>query len=272
VEALDKVLGALDKFNLTLNVSKCRIACSSVSFIGHIVSDKGIGPNMDKVKAIEAMGLPQSVSEMRTVLGKLSYYRSFISDFSRTSFPLRKKMEMHGSWRKVDGAVVYTKEETEAFFKLRGALLHEPIMASPDYDKPFEVHCDASLRGLGATLTQKTNGKEHVISYASRSLIPIEKSYSIWELESLAAIWSMRLWKLFLRGRPFTLVTDSEATKAILDQSYSKGGGRLMRWSLAASESTIRLSIESVHAISTRTHYPTSLWLQQNLTTKAPRR
>ena len=46
----------------------------------------------------------------------------------------------------------------------------------------------------------------------------------------------MRLWKLFLRGRPFTLVTDSEATKAILDQSYSKGGGRLMRWSLAASE------------------------------------
>ena len=150
-------------------------------------------------------------------------------------------MEMHGDWRKVDGKVVYTKEESDAFFKLRGALMNEPIMASPDFDKPFEVHCDASLRGLGATLCQKNEGKERVISYASRSLLPVEKAYSIWELESLAAIWSMRLWKLFLRGSPFTLVTDSEATKSILDQAYSKGGGRLMRWSLAASEFDYKL-------------------------------
>ena len=46
----------------------------------------------------------------------------------------------------------------------------------------------------------------------------------------------MRLWRLFLPGRTFDVVTDSEATKVVLDQNYQKGGGRLLRWSLAASE------------------------------------
>ena len=109
-------------------------------------------------------------------------------------------------------------------------------MGNLDFSKPFEVHCDASYKGLGATLVQHVNKQEVVISYASRALVPSEKNYGVWELESLCCIWAMRLWRLFLAGKPFTVVTDSEATKTVLDQNYQKGGGRLLRWSLAASE------------------------------------
>ena len=68
---------------------------------------------------------------------------------------------------------------------MRDALKHEPIMGNPDFSKPMEVHCDASYKGLGATLVNKINGVERVISYASRTLTPAEKNYGVWELEAL---------------------------------------------------------------------------------------
>lgn len=61
-----------------------------------------------------------------------------------------------------------------AFKKLKESLLQAPILAYADFELPFLLYIDASQTGLGAVLAQVQEGKERVISYASRSLHPTE--------------------------------------------------------------------------------------------------
>ena len=107
--------------------------------------------------------------------------------------PLRDKFETKSPWRKDgNGLVIYSKEEITAFETLRAAITKDPILRHPDWTKEFTLHTDACKNGLGATLVQRQDGKERVISYASRSLTKVEKNYSVWEWESLAILWATR--------------------------------------------------------------------------------
>ena len=71
----------------------------------------------------------------------------------------------------------WTQECQEGFDQLKKALIKAPVLAYPDYTKPFILETDASLKGLGAVLSQKGDDNEvHVVAYASQSLRPSEKS------------------------------------------------------------------------------------------------
>ena len=65
----------------------------------------------------------------------------------------------------------------EGFDQLKKALTEAPVLAYPDYSKPFILETDALLKGLGTVLSQKGDDNEiRVIAYASQSLRPSEKS------------------------------------------------------------------------------------------------
>ena len=72
--------------------------------------------------------------------------------------------------------LVWSKECQKGFDKLKEALTTAPILAYPDYWKPFLLETDASLKGLGAVLSQKSDDDTvRVIAYVSQSLRPGEK-------------------------------------------------------------------------------------------------
>jgi hypothetical protein len=78
------------------------------------------------------------------------------------------------------------------------------------------VTCDASATALGACLSQKVNGVERPIAFASRVLSPAERRYSASEREGLACLWACEHWHFYLYGRRFTLITDHQALKTML--------------------------------------------------------
>ena len=112
----------------------------------------------------------------------------------------------------------------------------DPILAHPDWTKEFKLHTDACTTGLGAVLVQMDGDAERVICYASRSLTKCEVNYSIWELECLAMLWACKIYRMYLLGGKFTIVTDSQAAKHVMGLTSENAGGRLLRWSLALQD------------------------------------
>ncbi|CAG8599587.1 7023_t:CDS:2 [Rhizophagus irregularis] len=102
-------------------------------------------------------------------------------------------------------------EDLSSFENLRDKLTTAPIVQYPDFSKPFFLYTDALIIGLGVILAQKNDDQEHVIAYASETLIPAEKNYTITELECLAIVWAVKYFQHYLCESKFTIITDHDA-------------------------------------------------------------
>ena len=91
--------------------------------------------------------------------------------------------------------------ETKTYFS--------PILKIADPDKEFVVCTDACREGLGGVLLQENS----VIAYESRKLKIHEKNYSAYDLEFAAVIHALKMWRHYLLGKKFTLMTDHISLK-----------------------------------------------------------
>ena len=94
------------------------------------------------------------------------------------------------------------------------------------------MKCDASRKGLGCALEQRTPNEWHRVAFASRFLNSVEDRYSINELELLGVVWSVEHFKYYLYGKPFTVITDHRALLSIMRENRSNKSynSRLTRW------------------------------------------
>ena len=127
---------------------------------------------------------------------------------------------------------VWTAIQQESFDKLKDVLTSAPILAYPDYSKRFILETDASLKGLGAVLTQEDDeGNFCVISYASRTLKLYERSmrnYSSAKLELLVLKWAVcEKFKDYLIGSRFTVLTDNNPLTYVCTSHL---GAAQIRW------------------------------------------
>lgn len=80
------------------------------------------------------------------------------------------------------GAFTWTEATQRSFDHFKKVMSSCPVLALPDFTKPFELHYDASGDGIGAFLMQE----KHPIVFESRKLHGVERSYSIYDQEMLA--------------------------------------------------------------------------------------
>ncbi|XP_029150113.1 uncharacterized mitochondrial protein AtMg00860-like [Arachis hypogaea] len=151
------VLQILKERKLYAKLSKCEFWKEEVKFLGHVVSKAGIAIDPSKVEAVMEWERPTMVMEVRGFLGLAGYYRRFIEGFSWIALPMTKlkRKEVPFSW---------TLECEESFQTLKQRLTSAPVLILPERHEPFEVYCDASLKGLGCVLMQHRN----VVAYVSR--------------------------------------------------------------------------------------------------------
>ncbi|XLS75404.1 hypothetical protein HN51_032269, partial [Arachis hypogaea] len=206
-EHLRIVLQILREKKLYAKLSKCEFWKSEVKFLGHVVSKKGIAVDPTKVEAVMDWKQPTTVTEIRSFLGLAGYYRRFIKGFSQIALPMTKLTRK-------DTPFVWTPECEESFQTLKKKLTTAPVLVLPEPNEPFEVYCDASLKGLGCVLMQHRN----VVAYASRQLRPHEVSYPTHDLELAAVVFALKVWRHYLYGVKFQVFSDHKSLKYLFDQ------------------------------------------------------
>ena len=123
----------------------------------------------------------------------------------------------------------WTKDCQEAFEKLRQQLVSPPILAFPDYQKPFILDTDASNLGIGAVLSQiQDDGQEQVVAYGSRVLSKPERQYCVTRRELLAVVTFLQHFRPYLLGRHFTLRSDHGSLTWL--RNFKEPEGQLARW------------------------------------------
>lgn len=141
-----------------------------------IVSAEGIEPDDDKITKVKNWPTPSNSEDVRKFLGFVSYYRTFILNFSKIARPITSLIRTTTKSKKTNKTKTkfpdwtWGKDQDEAFKILEERLSSPPILSHPDFYLPFEAHTDASSTGLGIVLYQKQDGKDRAIAYASRGL------------------------------------------------------------------------------------------------------
>ena len=130
-----------------------------MSFLGHIVSEEGIQVDPKKVEVIIEWKPPRNVTEMRSFLRLVGYYRRFVKGLSMTAAPMTSLLQKYVKFE-------WSEKRQASFKKLKAFLTEASVLTQPTYIKEYVIFSDASLNRLGYVLMQE--GK--MVAYASGQL------------------------------------------------------------------------------------------------------
>ncbi|KAE9183208.1 hypothetical protein PF002_g26774 [Phytophthora fragariae] len=227
VVELAVVLERLAEAGLSLKASKFSFATTKMEYLGHDLTPDGIQPTDRLIKAIVDFPRPEDDVQVRRFVVLAGYYRRFVPDFGAKMSPLTSLLRKGTEWS-------WSAPQEGDFTWAKAWLSQKPVLIYPDYRLPFKVTTDASKTGLVAVLSQDQGHGDQPVAYASKVNSPTLSNYSISELECLAVVWAVRLFRPHLYGRRFSIVTDHIALKWLM--TGREPAGRLHRWSLTLQE------------------------------------
>jgi len=135
------------------------------------------------------------------------YYRRFIKGFSRIATPLTQLTKKGQIFE-------WTEKCKNSFQELKKRLTTSLVLALPDHNGHFVLFCDAFKMGLGCVLMQDRN----VVAYASRQLRTHEKNYRTHDLELVAIIFALKIWRHYLYGGKFEIFSHYKSLKYLFDK------------------------------------------------------
>uniref|UniRef100_A0A0G4GRB8 Reverse transcriptase domain-containing protein n=1 Tax=Chromera velia CCMP2878 TaxID=1169474 RepID=A0A0G4GRB8_9ALVE len=239
---LREVLGLVRQANLKLKLEKAQIVLREVEYLGYSVSFRGIRPSQKNVKKVLEWESLKDRKQLCSFLYLCSYYRHFVAGFARLTHPLHELLKPADK----EGRPLPFQwgEEAEAIFtELKRRLTTPPILAFPDMSRPLTVKPDTCKVSVGGLLTQKVNGKEVVIAYASRALSAAERNYSPVEREALGLVYCCRQWHHYLIGGRTYAVTDHKPNLVMEDRKVANE--RVRNWALELQEFGLRYVYKS---------------------------
>uniref|UniRef100_A0AC34EZC1 Integrase catalytic domain-containing protein n=1 Tax=Panagrolaimus sp. ES5 TaxID=591445 RepID=A0AC34EZC1_9BILA len=229
MQHLRRVLARIMEWGFKLNPKKCKFFCSSVRFLGKIVDASGIRPDPEKVRAIQDMPEPTDVSSLRSFLGMVNYYQSFIPSFRDLREPLDDLLKKDMEW-------TWSSKQKQSVIKIKQQLVKECLLTHYDPRLPIIVAADASQAGIGGVISHRyPDGTEKPIQFFSRALDATQRKYSQTEKEGLALVMAIKTFHRYLEGRKFTLLTDHKALLSIFGNKKLMpvlAANRLHRWAI----------------------------------------
>ena len=134
---VETVFSHLKAANLKIKLSKCQFFKQHLNYLGHVISEQGIQPLLDKILAIKSLVKPTNIDELDHFLRITGYYRKFIPLFADILKSFNKLL-------KKDAKFQWATQCQSAFEHLKNAFYKTPIPQYPDIHKPYTLFTDAS--------------------------------------------------------------------------------------------------------------------------------
>ncbi|XP_026428616.1 uncharacterized protein LOC113324491 [Papaver somniferum] len=146
---LQLTLDILRKHQLFANFTKCCFGQQELKYLGHIITAEGVKADPVKISAMHNWLLPHTLKDLRGFLGLTSYYKKFVKNYGLISRPITDLLNKN--------AFLWSPAATSAFQQLKEAMSSTPILAVPNFNKPFVVETDACDTGTGIVLLKRAN-------------------------------------------------------------------------------------------------------------------
>ena len=220
---LRQVFQAMRDNKLYANLKKCVFFAPEIPVLGCFVSRDGVRVDPEKVSSICSWPVPKNQKQLRQWLGLANYLHKYTKNYAELVRPLSQLLKKESDWR-------WTEEHQTAFAAVKKSLQEAPVLALPDYDRPFHVVCDASDYAIGCALMQHdADGHERVVSYQSRQLKAAERNYPVHDKELLAMKYALVKFRVYLLGeQQFAIYTDHASLRTATKSPHLSQ--RMARW------------------------------------------
>ena len=216
LQHLEEIFVRLRKFGLKMKREKCSFFKKHIQYLGHLVSERGFKPLLEKLESIRKMPAPRTAKEVKQFLGLIGYYRKFVPCFADISRPLTK-LTCHNI------VFEWTDQCSKAFNHLRELLMEYPILRYPDPTQGYILYTDASGIGWSGVLTQehldeKGKAKNHPICYVSGQFRGSQLNWAALMKEAYAIYMSVRRLRFYVMDAEVTIRSDHLPLKKFLNK------------------------------------------------------
>ncbi|WJZ87657.1 hypothetical protein VitviT2T_007024 [Vitis vinifera] len=225
---LERFFERIRKFRLRLNPKKCTFGVTSGKLLGHMVSERGIEVDPDKIKAILDMPVLRTEKEIRGFLGRLQYISRFIAKLTDICEPIFRLLRKNQP-------TVWNDDCQLAFERIKEYLLSPPVLVPSMPGRPLLLYLSVSDMTLGCMLAQlDDSGKERAIYYLSKRMLEYEMRYVMIERFCLALVWATRRLRHYMTEYSVHLISRLDPLRYLFDKPAL--AGRLMRWLVLLTE------------------------------------
>lgn len=226
---IDQVLNRLADYGLKAKISKCMFGFKELPLLRYIVSGDGYRMDDRKVEAIVQMKFPMNTKQMKSFLGMVNYFQSFIEGLAGMIKPLYELLK--------EKTFKPESIHKEIFEDIKERIVGISKLEFINYDYPIIVRTDASDYAIGGVLLQVYDNKEHYIEFYSRSLRKSEINWSVIEKEAFAIFKSILRFACYISGHPVEVQTDHKN----LIYLYKSDIPKVNRWRMRLIEFNLNI-------------------------------
>eukprot|EP00253_Pinus_taeda_P013033 PITA_13033 len=203
-----KVLEKLQQNKLLINLKKCTFLQRELIYLGFVIAENELKMDPEKITAIVNWLSPKNLFEVHSFHGLESFYRKFIKNFSGICAPMLETI------KKASQPFRWTEAIEKKFQLLKKKITERSILRLPDFQKLFQIRCDASEIAIGAVLSQE----DRPVAFFCEKLNESRQKYSSYDKEFYAVVQALRHWSHYLLGNEFVLFSDNSALQYVMQQ------------------------------------------------------
>lgn len=231
---LEEVFKRLERHNFTINFTKSHFFPETLKYLGHILSDGQVKPDLTRVETLSKIAPPKTVHDVRALLGFLGYYHIYIPRFAQLlepTFALLRGLKQNTTRSNKLTTVQWTPACQDGVDKAIAALKESTLYLPIEGDQ-FLIETDASDTSVAAALSVVKAEKSQPVMFVSKNLDQTQRNWPVREREAFAIIYAFQKFDTFVRGRKVTVHTDHQSLQWLQDAKK----GKLARWAALLAE------------------------------------